>query len=182
MYIMHLQGHELVEDRIIEINHQHVIIDADVADLYGVETKRINEAVKNNPDKFPDGYLILLNENEKNELVENFDRFRVLKHSTVHPKAFTEKGLYMLATILKSTYAVQTTIAIIETFTKVRELTNTIKELSNTSGEDQKNKLMSRSGEIMADILGDDLQTTDTETTFEINFAVMKFKHTIKRK
>lgn len=88
----------------------------------------------------------------------------------------------MLATILKSTYAVQTTIAIIETFTKVRELTNTIKELSDTPGEDQKNKLMSRSGEIMADILGDDLQTTDTETTFEINFAKMKFKHTVKRK
>jgi len=88
----------------------------------------------------------------------------------------------MLATILKSKHAVQTTIAIIETFTKVRELTNTIKALSENPGDERKDKLMSRSGEIMADILGDDLSTTDTETTFEINFAVMKFKHTIKRK
>jgi hypothetical protein len=88
----------------------------------------------------------------------------------------------MLATSLKSNLAVQTTIAIIETFTKVRELTNTIKALSENPGVERKNKLMSRSGEIMADILGDDLSTTDTETTLEINFAVMKFKHTIKRK
>jgi hypothetical protein len=88
----------------------------------------------------------------------------------------------MLATILKSKHAVQTTIAIIETFTKVRELTNTVKELSTNPGKERQTKLMERSGEIMAEILGDGLQTTDTETTFEINFAVMKFKHTIKRK
>ena len=78
-----------------------MIIDADVADLYGVETKRINEAVSNNPEKFPDGYILELSKNEKNELVENFDRFNRQKHSTAIPKAFTEKGLYMLATILK---------------------------------------------------------------------------------
>ncbi len=173
---------ENIESKIIIIRDQKVMLDKDVATVYGVETKRINEAVKNNPERFPQGYVFELTQNETNKLVEIFDRFHALKHSTVHPKAFTEKGLYMLATILKSAYAVQTTIAIIETFTKVRELTNTIKELSNTPGEDRKNKLMGRSGEIMADILGDDLQTTDTETTFEINFAVMKFKHTIKRK
>ena len=72
-----------------------------MADLYGVETKRINEAVSNNPEKFPDGYILELSKNEKNELVENFDRFNRQKHSTAIPKAFTEKGLYMLATILK---------------------------------------------------------------------------------
>lgn len=88
----------------------------------------------------------------------------------------------MIATILKSPIATRTTIAIIETFTKVRELTEAVKELSTNPEKERQNKLMERSGEIMADILGDDLQTTDTETTFEINFAVMKFKHTIKRK
>lgn len=173
---------ENIESKIIIIRDQKVMIDKDVAVVYGLETKRINEAVKNNPERFPDGYVFELTENETNKLVENFDRFDTLKHSAVHPKAFSEKGLYMLATILKSTYAVQTTIAIIETFTKVRELTSTIKELSDNPEDERKNKLMGRSGEIMADILGDDLQTTDTETTFEINFAVMKFKHTIKRK
>ena len=173
---------EDIESKIITIRNQKVMLDREVAVVYGVETKRINEAVKNNPERFPDGYIFELTENETNELVENFDRFHLLKHSTVHPKAFTEKGLYMLATILKSQSAVQTTIAIIETFTKVRELTNTVRELSTNPEKERQNKLMGRSGEIMADILGDDLQTTDTETTFEINFAVMKFKHTIKRK
>lgn len=173
---------EDIESRIITIREQKVMLDRDVALVYGIETKRINEAVKNNPERFPDGYIFELTENETNELVENFDRFHSLKHSTVYPKAFTEKGLYMLATILKSKHAVQTTIAIIETFTKVRELTNTVKELSTNPGKERQTKLMERSGEIMAEILGDGLQTTDTETTFEINFAVMKFKHTIKRK
>jgi phage regulator Rha-like protein len=107
-------------------------------------------AVKNNPDRFPEGYIFELTENEKIKLVENFDRFNMLKHTTVRPKAFTEKGLYMLATILKSNATVQTTIAIIESFTKVRELTNTIKALSENPGDERKNKLMSCSGEIMA--------------------------------
>ncbi len=109
---------ENIESKIIIIRNQKVMLDKDVATVYGVETKRINEAVKNNPDRFPEGYVFELTQNETIKLVENFDRFRVLKHSTVHPKAFTEKGLYMLATILKSTYAVQTTIAIIETLRK----------------------------------------------------------------
>ena len=69
-------------------------------------------------DKFPAGYVIELSKAEKNELVENFHRFYRLKHSTVNPKAFPEKGLYMLATILKSPQAVQATLAIIETFSK----------------------------------------------------------------
>ena len=95
-----------VENKMITLRNQQVIIDVDVADLYGVETKRINEAVSNNPEKFPDGYILELSKKEKNELVENFDRFNRQKHSTATPKAFTEKGLYMLATILKSPKAV----------------------------------------------------------------------------
>ena len=87
---------EEVESRLMAIRDQRVLIDADVAELYGVETKRINEAVKNNPDRFPDGYICHLSVDEKKELVENFDRFNNLKHSSVQPKAFTEKGLYML--------------------------------------------------------------------------------------
>lgn len=85
-----------VENKMITLRNQQVIIDADVADLYGVETKRINEAVSNNPEKFPDGYILELSKNEKNELVEKFDQFHRQKHSTAIPKAFTEKGLYML--------------------------------------------------------------------------------------
>lgn len=90
-----------VESCIIELRDQRVLLDRDVAMLYDVETKEINQAVKNNPDKFPAGYLIECNKVEKAELVKNFDRFNPLKHSTALPTAFTEKGLYMLATILK---------------------------------------------------------------------------------
>ena len=67
-------------------------MDLDVAELYGVETRDINKSVKNNPGKFPEGYIIALGCSEKNELVENFHRFNRLKHSTVMPKAFTERG------------------------------------------------------------------------------------------
>ena len=95
---------------IITLRNQQVILDCDVAELYGVETKEINQAVRNNPEKFPEGYIWAIDDQEKNELVKNFDRFEKQKHSSVLPRAFTEKGLYMLATILKSPQAIQTTI------------------------------------------------------------------------
>lgn len=90
-----------VEEKIILIRDTQVILDSEVAALYGVETKRINEAVKNNPDKFPEGYIIELNEHETENLRSKFSTSN-LNMSRVPPKAFTEKGLYMLATILKS--------------------------------------------------------------------------------
>lgn len=105
-----------------------------------------------------------------------------LSKTRVLPKAFTEKGLYMLATILKSEKATQTTFAIIETFTQIRELSRTVAELAEIKDEDKQKSLMQRSGEIMSDLLGEDMKTTDTETTVELNFAVLKFKHTVKRK
>lgn len=169
-----------VEERVLTIRNQNVILDSDVAALYGVETMRINEAVKNNPDKFPAGYVLELTKDEKREVIENFDNPKI-KFSPAHPKAFTEKGLYMLATILKSPQAVQTTLAIVETFAKIRELSRTVSRLSEASTKGQQKSLMQKSGEIIAEILDDGLQTTDAETTIEINFALMKFKHTIKK-
>jgi len=158
------------------------LLDCDVASLYGVETKEVNRAVKNNPDKFPDGYIIIVNKNEKDELVKNFHQFNSLKHSSAPIKAFTEKGLYMLATILKSPQATETTVAIIETFTKIRELKRTVGELGKKRTEEEKKPLMQKSGEIISDILGDSLNISETETSFEINLAVMNIKHTVKRK
>lgn len=93
---------EKVESKVITVRDTQVILDRDLAALYGVETRDINKAVKNNPNKFPKGYIIDLTASEKHELVENFHRFNSLKHSTVNPHAFTEKGLYLLATILNS--------------------------------------------------------------------------------
>jgi hypothetical protein len=88
----------------------------------------------------------------------------------------------MLATILKSPQATQTTIAIIETFSKIKTLSQTIKEVSNTSNDKQKHNLLEKSGKIIAELLDDDFQANEAETTIELNFAVLKFKHTIKSK
>lgn len=173
-----------VENKIMQIRGQNVIIDSDIAGLYEVETKRINEAVKNNPEKFPDGYLFELLEHEKNELVENFDRFDRLKHSTVTPKAFTERGLYMLATILKSAKATETTLAIIDTFAKVREVSRIVSQLPTVqeNSKEQQN-LMQRAGDIISDlVVPDNLETEETEASIELNFAVVKFKYSVKKK
>ncbi|MBI4648809.1 MAG: ORF6N domain-containing protein [Bacteroidia bacterium] len=172
---------EEVEKKIIDFREQKVIIDCDVAELYGVETKRINEAVGNNPDKFPDGYILALTNIECNLLMSKFSTS--IKGGKIKiPKAFTEKGLYMLATILKSERATQTTLAIIETFARIKNLSRNIKELSNMTDERKKKDIMRRSGEIITEIFDDDLSLNETETTIELNFAVLKFKHTIKRK
>lgn len=174
-----------VENAIITVKGQQVILDTDVATLYGVETKRVNEAVNNNPDKFPEGYIVTL-ENEEWEILRS--KFSTLKtagrgqHTKYVPKAFTEKGLYMLATILKSPKATKTTIAIVETFAKIRELSRTVAELSNSKDQFKQKTLMRQGGDILADLLDDDMQISDTETTIELNFAVLKLKHTVKRK
>ena len=173
---------ENIKNLIIEIRAQSVLLDSDVAQIYGVETRDINKAVANNPDKFPGGYIVELTKPEKNELVENFHRFDKLKHATVNPKACSEKGLYMLATILKSPQAIEATISIIETFSKIRELSRGIKELSVVQDKAEQKSLMQKSGELIAEIFDEDLQTSDTETSIELNFAVLKFKHTIKKK
>jgi hypothetical protein len=172
---------ENLRDRIIEIRDQKVLLDVDVAEIYGVETKRINEAVKNNLDKFPGDYIIELEKTEWDGLKSKFSTS--IKGGKVKlPTAFPEKGLYILATILKSPQAVQATLSIIETFSKIRELSRNIKTLSNIKDKAEQQNLMQRSGELIASIFDEDLQTTDAETSIELNFAVLKFKHTIKKK
>ena len=159
-------------------------IDSDVAELYGVETKKLNQAVSRNPDKFPEGYLIELTKEEKNEVVTNCDHLQSLKFSPNLPKAFTEKGLYMLATILKSPKAVVTTLAIIDTFAKVRELSRVIHQVQSLPENSPKQKtLMEHTGDLIADLIipDDELEVTGTETTYEMNLAVFKIKRTVKK-
>lgn len=171
-----------IEEKIIVLRNLKIILDSDVAELYGVQTKEVNQAVKNNPDKFPHGYVFELNSEEKEKVVKNFDHLHKLKFSSIAPKAFTEKGLYMLATILKSRTAVETTINIIETFTKLRAFSNTISELVETKEESAQSLLLKQSNSILSEILGSDKEINETETSIELNFAVLKLKHTIKRK
>ena len=172
---------ENLKELIIEIRDEKVLLDSDLAQIYGVETKRINEAVKNNPDKFPQDYMFELNETEFAKLRSKFSTTKFAK-TRVFPKAFSEKGLYMLATILRSQQAIDATFAIIETFSKQRELSRSIKQLSATQDKAEQKSLMQKSGELIADIFDEDLQTSDTETSIELNFALLKFKHTIKKK
>ena len=113
--------------------------------------------------------------------MENFHHLQSLKYAKTNPKAFTEKGLYMLATILKSHQATEATFLIIETFAKLRALQNTVTLASTVSGDKKKN-LLKKSGELMADLLDQDMTETESETTVELNFAVLKLKHTTKRK
>jgi len=105
---------DTIQSLIIEIRGARVLLDSDVARVYAVQTRDVNKAVANNPDKFPEGYILRLQKQEKQELVENFHQFNKLKHSPVLPNAFSEKGLYMLATILKSAQATKATFAIID--------------------------------------------------------------------
>jgi len=172
---------EKIDDKNIIIRNEQVLLDSDVAEIYGVETKRINEAVKKNPDRFPDGYLLEMTEEESENLKSKFSTSS-WGGKRFTPKVFTERGLYMLATILKSEQAVQTTLVIIETFAKIRNLSRNMQALSTSETESEQKDLMKKSGEIIAEILDDDLETTDTETTVELNLALLKFKHTIKKK
>jgi hypothetical protein len=171
----------LVEEKIITLRGIPVIIDYDVAEIYGVETKEINQAVRNNPEKFPKGFIFETDQNEKVELVKNFDRFKKLKHSATFPKAFAEQGLYMLATILKSPKATSATLDIIEAFTKFRELARTLINITETTDEAKHKTLLTKSGDLLNDLLFNDLQKVSAECSVEFNLGLMKIKHQTKK-
>lgn len=179
-----------LENKLIQYKNQLVLVDSDVAQLYGVETREVNQAVLNNLDKFPDGYIIELTKEDKNELVKNFDRFNKLKHSTVSPKVFTEKGLYMLATIIKSKVATQTTLTIIETFAKVKELSRNINSIMKTDNAEIQKELAIKSNQILEEIIeiepdiltdDEDGEIVETTTKFEFNLGFAKVSRSVKK-
>ena len=115
---------EDIKNKIYVIRGKEVMLDSDLAKLYHVETKRINEAVKNNPKKFPDKYSWKLDDNEsKTFLVENFDqKIETRGGKYKNPRVFTEQGVAMLSTILKSDIAIEVSIKIIEAFVAMRHI------------------------------------------------------------
>ena len=125
--------HEIKDNNIQNMVHiireKQVLLDSDLAKLYGTTTKRINEAVKNNPLKFPDRFCFVINNKEKGELWSKFSTARISNMSRVNPRVFTEQGVYMLATILRTTIAVQTAIKIMDTFVEMRKITNQNKDI-----------------------------------------------------
>lgn len=170
-----------VMERIVEIHGKPVLADADVAELYGIETRRVNEAVRNNADKFPQGYMFELNSDETLSLRSKIPTTNVSPKSRAKTKVFTEKGLYMLATILKSKTATEVTFAIIETFAKVRSLKHGLLDLHREKDKQKQTEKMHRFSELLTDIVMPDLETTETESSLELNFIIGKIKHTVKR-
>lgn len=178
---MEIVNIDIIKNLILEVRNQKVIFDSNVAKIYNVETRDINKAVKNNKDKFPAGYVFELTKDEFDFLRGKFSTTKFSK-TRVLPKAFTEKDLYMLPTILRSRIATQTTLAIIETFAKMRELSRNMKELSTIKDEVKKDSFLKESGKIITEVLEENMKVTDTETFIEVNFALLKFRHTIKKK
>jgi len=113
---------EVITDKIFQIRNQKVMLDADLAQLYGVPTKRLNEAVKRNTTRFPEDFMFRLNKEERDQLVANCDRLTNLKHSSVMPNAFTEAGVAMLSSVLNSEQAVLMNVQIVRAFIKLRKM------------------------------------------------------------
>ncbi|MBQ4384541.1 MAG: ORF6N domain-containing protein [Kiritimatiellae bacterium] len=186
-----------IESLIIDVRGERVLLDADVAALYGVETRAVNQAVRRNLDKFPNGYILELTSEESAYLREAKDsRSQIVilnsdnkkqgrvgngRHTKYNYKAFTEKGLYMLATILKSERATAATLAIIETFAKVRELKRELVALHAEKDKKTQGGKLKHFGELLADVVMPDLTDVETESSLELNFLVGKIKHTVRR-
>jgi len=126
---------ERIESKILILRDKKIMLDRDLAMLYEVPTKRLNEQVKRNIKRFPDHFMFQLNKEEKNELVAICDRFKTLKHSTALPFAFTEYGVAMLSSVLNSEKAIQVNIQIINAFIRMREMVAAYQENKHTIKE-----------------------------------------------
>lgn len=129
---------ERIEHSILLIRGHKMMLDADLAKLYGVTTKRLNEQVKRNIDRFPEDFMFQLTADEKKEVVANCDHLKRLKFSASLPNAFTEHGAVMLASVLNSTVAVEVSLQIVRTFIRLRELLTNNKELAKRLDELEK--------------------------------------------
>ena len=120
---------EIVISKILLIRGKKVMIDRDMAELYGVTTKRLNEQVKRNNKRFPEDFMFQLTREEKDEVVANCDHLKGLKYSPNLPNVFTEHGAVMLASVLNSDRAIEVNIQIVRIFTKLREMILTNKDI-----------------------------------------------------
>eukprot|EP01041_Mallomonas_annulata_P026985 gene26985-48461_t len=158
-------GGEPVNDLILTLRSKPVLVDADLAALYGVTTKALNQAVQRNIERFPEGFKFQLNQEEKDELVTNCDQFKRLKHSTTLPHAFTEQGVAMLSAVLRSDTAIRTSISIINAFVAMRQFIQT------------NNTLMQRMSSLELQQMA---LAKDTQTQFEKVFSELAEKNNIE--
>ena len=179
-----------IRQKLITIRGQLVLVDRDVAALYGVETKALNQAVKRNAERFPHGYVFQLDDREfanwRSQIVTSNlstdDEASIKMGIRRAPYVFTEKGLYMLATVLKSDRAVRTTLAIVETYAQVRAMVRDMEALQSLKdGSVEQAAKLTQAGHKLASLIGDNLSTDSTKTTIELNLAVLKITHEVTR-
>jgi len=184
---------ESLENKLIELNSQLVLLDKDVAILYGVEAKKLRQQLKRNIDKFPKSYAYQIDNSElelmgSQNVTPSISQLKQSFGGTL-PYVFTEKGLYMVATILKSPQATQATFNIIETFAKVKELSRNINSMTKTEDETIQKTFAQRTSEILEEIIDidDDLlddesdEVIETQTKFEFNLGFAKISRSVKR-
>jgi hypothetical protein len=121
---------EKIDRAILLIRGHKVMLDTDLAEIYGVKTSRLNEQVKRNSDRFPEDFMFQLTDQEKEEVIANCDHLVKIKFSRTNPYAFTEHGTIMLASILNTPVAIQTSVLIVRAFVKLREILSSDKELA----------------------------------------------------
>jgi len=151
-----------IQNRIFTIRGLQVMVDRDLADLYGVETKRLNEQVRRNIERFPEKFRFQLTKTEKNELVANCDRFESFKHSTALPYGFTEQGVSMLSAVLRSETAIQVSIQIIDAFVGMRKfIANNASILRRLDTIEQKQRITdTKLGKVFEAIEANDIKPT----------------------
>ncbi len=129
---------KLIEEKILMIRGHKVMLDKDLAELYSVPTKRLNEQVRRNIKRFPEDFMFILTRLEKEEVVANCDHLKSLKFSSQLPYAFTEQGVAMLSSVLNSERAILVNIAIMRAFVKLSQILSTHKELAYKLSELEK--------------------------------------------
>lgn len=121
---------ERLDSAILEMRGERVMPDVDLADIYGVPTRRLKEQVRRNRDRFPEGFMLELTLEEKDELVAKCDRLAALKHSSSPPYAFTEHGAVMLASVLRSRRAVEVSVFVVKAFIRMRRILTDQRQLA----------------------------------------------------
>ena len=178
------------ESKLIKLRDKLVLLDKDVAELYQIEPKKLRQQLKRNIEKFPNDYAFQMSDDELSLMVSQNVTPSKSYFGGTNPWVFTEKGLYMVATILKSKNALNATFAIIETFAKVKELSRNINGIMKTDDEtiqkelaQKSNKLLEEIIEIEPDVLEDeeDGEVIETTTKFEFNLGFAKVSRSVKK-
>jgi len=179
-----------LENKLIELNSTLVLLDKDVADLYAIEPKRLREQLKRNIEKFPEDYAYQLSDEDLQLMVSQNATPSKQQLGGANPWVFTEKGLYMVATILKSKNAMKATFTIIETFSKIKELSRNINNIMKSTDENKQQELAQSSNALLEEIIDIDEEILqddeegeiiETQTKFEFNLGFAKVSRSVKK-